>query len=138
VDLSAAALARARSRYRGVRFACADVTRLPLQAGVAGLLLDRGCFHYLNAPARARYAQEAARVLHAGGRLLLRMCLNSAGVPNGLDEATIRSAFCAWQLTALERVGLLSDTRTMPAVLAAPAGSTKTPPAASRCSSPGK
>jgi hypothetical protein len=52
-----------------------------------------------------------------GGRLLLRMCLTSAGVPNGLDEAAIRSAFGAWQLASIERVDLLSDTRAMPAVM---------------------
>jgi SAM-dependent methyltransferase len=118
VDLSPAALAGARSRYPGVRFACADVTRLPLRAGVVGLLLDRGCFHYLGAPARGRYAQEAARVLRAGGRLLLRMCLTSAGVRNDLDEVAIRSAFCTWQLASIERVDLHSDTRIMPAIVA--------------------
>ena len=67
---------------------------------------------------RARYAREAARVLRAGRRLLLRVCLTSAGVPNGLDEGTIRTAFRGWRLASIERVDLASDTRTMPAVLA--------------------
>jgi SAM-dependent methyltransferase len=118
VDLSTVALARARASYPEVTFTRAGATRLPLSNGAADLLLDRGCFHYLAAPGRVRYAEEAARVLRPGGRLLLRMCLNSAGVPNGLDEETIRVTFRAWQLMSIERVDLVSDTRTMPAVLA--------------------
>jgi SAM-dependent methyltransferase len=118
VDLSQAALGRARARYPDVAFARADVTKLPVQSGSADLLLDRGCFHYLPAPARARYAQEAARLLRHGGLLLLRMCLNSAGTPNGLDEETIRTTFHAWQLGAIDRVDIDSDSRTMPAVVA--------------------
>jgi len=47
VDLCVAALARAREGHPGAAFACADVTSLPLSAGSADLLLDRGCFHYL-------------------------------------------------------------------------------------------
>jgi hypothetical protein len=69
-------------------------------------------------PDRARYALEAARVLCAGGRLLLRMCLSSAGVPNGLDEGTIRTAFRGWRLASIVRTDLVSDTRAMPAALA--------------------
>lgn len=118
VDLSPAALTRAQARYPGARFACADVTRLPLQAEAAGLLLDRGCFHYLTASGRARYAREAARVLRPGGRLMLRMCLNAAGVPNGLDEATIRATFGTWSLASTKHAELTSDTGTMPAILA--------------------
>ena len=118
VDLSAAALGRARAGHPGVPFARADVTRLPVRAGSADLILDRGCFHYLDAAGRAGYASEAARVLRPGGRLLLRMCLNSAGLPNGLDEETIRSAFPAWPVVRMKRQGLVSDTRTLPAVLA--------------------
>ena len=87
VDLSAPALTQARDGHPGVAFACADVTSLPLRAGSADLLLDRGCFHYLPAESRGDYARQAARVLRPGGRLLLRMCLTSAGVPNGLDES---------------------------------------------------
>src|SRR6266446_1256874 len=78
-----------------------DVTNLPLSAGSADLLVDRGCFHYLPPAKRAGYAREAGRVLRPGGRLLLRMCLNSAGVRNALD-----------------RMDLVSDTRAMPAIRA--------------------
>jgi SAM-dependent methyltransferase len=118
VDVSATALASARSLHRGAAFARADVTRLPLLPETADLLIDRGCFHYLDAQGRAAYAREANRVLRAGGRLLLRMCLTSAGRPNGLGEHTIRETFIAWQLADLARTRLPSDTRTMPAVVA--------------------
>ena len=118
VDLSGPALSRATSGQSGACFARADVTRLPLRAGTADLMLDRGCFHYLGAAARASYAEEAARVLRHGGRLLLRMCLTSAGKPNGLDEETIGIAFHGWHHASARRVRLASDTRTMPAVVA--------------------
>lgn len=118
VDLSVAALGQARLAWPGARFIQADVTRLPFRPDSAGLLLDRGCFHYLTAAGRSGYAREAARVLRPGGRLLLRMCLNSRGAPNGLDERTIRSVFRGWELLSIERLDLASDTRTMPAVLA--------------------
>jgi SAM-dependent methyltransferase len=118
VDLSQTALARARACHPAVSFARADVTRLPVRTGAADLLLDRGCFHYLPEPARARYAREAARLLRRGGLLLLRMCLNSAGAPNGLGEETIRTAFHDWRLIALKRSEIASGTRTMPAILA--------------------
>jgi SAM-dependent methyltransferase len=118
VDLAAAALGRASAAHRGVGFARADVTRLPVGDGAADLVVDRGCFHYLSAAGRAGYAGEAARVLRPGGRLLLRMCLNSAGTPNGLGEDTITAAFGGWRMLRMERQELASGTRTMPAVLA--------------------
>ncbi len=57
-------------------------------------------------------------MLRPGGRLALRMCLTSAGVPNGLDEETIARTFRGWRHAVLKCVDLASDTRTMPAVLA--------------------
>lgn len=118
VDHSPTALARAHELHPEVSFVRADVLRLPLPDAAVDLLLDRGCFHYLDAPGRARYAREAERVVRADGRLVLRMCLNSAGVPNGLDEGSIRAAFDAWQVVSMGRLQLESDTRTMPAVMA--------------------
>jgi SAM-dependent methyltransferase len=118
VDQSAPALSMAASHQLGARFARADVTKLPLRSGSADLLIDRGCFHYLGAEDRARYAREAARVLRADGRLLLRMCLTSAGVPNGLDEQTVSATFRGWRQVAMRMVELASDTRKMRAVLA--------------------
>ena len=118
VDQSAPALSMAAGDQLGARFARADVTTLPLRSGSADLLIDRGCFHYLGAEDRARYAREAARVLRPDGRLLLRMCLTSGGVPNGLDEQTVSVTFRGWRQVAIRRVELASDTRTMRAVLA--------------------
>jgi SAM-dependent methyltransferase len=118
VDLSMTALALARDGRPGVTFTRADVTSLPLRTGSADLLLDRGCFHYLTAGSRGEYAREAARVLRPGGRLLLRMCLTSAGVPNGLGEETISATFSTWQLASMTRTEIVSDTRQMPAILA--------------------
>lgn len=118
VDLSAAALKRARTRERAASFARADATSLPLATGSVDLLIDRGCFHYLAAADRAAYAREARRVLRDHGRLLLRMCLTTAGEPNGLGEHTIRATFSGWQLADLRRLRLASDTRTMPALMA--------------------
>ena len=118
IDLSASALNSAASVRQDARFARADVTALPLRTGAADLLLDRGCFHYLDAGAQARYEREAARVLRPRGRLLLRMCLTSAGLPNGLDEQAIGTAFPRWRQAVMRRVELASETRTMPAFLA--------------------
>jgi SAM-dependent methyltransferase len=118
VDLSMPALARARDGRQGATFARADVTTLPLRTSSADLLLDRGCFHYLTARSRSDYARETARVLRPGGRLLLRMCLTSAGVPNGLDEQTISGTFSTWQLASMTRSEIVSDSRSMPAIVA--------------------
>ena len=46
------------------------------------------------------------------------MCLASQGIPNGLDESTIRATFLDWRVVSMERADLPSDTRTMPAVVA--------------------
>jgi SAM-dependent methyltransferase len=108
----------AASAQPGARFARADVAKLPLGSGSADLLIDRGCFHYLGAEDRTRYEREAARVLRADGRLFLRMCLTSAGAPNGLDEQTVSATFRGWRQVAIRPVELASDTTTMRAVLA--------------------
>jgi SAM-dependent methyltransferase len=118
LDLSDQALRRAAQAHPAAAFAHADVTELPVRTAAATLLLDRGCFHYLDEQGRARYAAQAARVLRPGGRLLLRMCLNSAGVPNGLGTQTIESAFSGWQILRLRPEDLVTGTRTMPALLA--------------------
>lgn len=117
LDLSAPALRHAAAAHPGAAFARADVTALPVRAATVNLLLDRGCFHYLDPAGRNSYAAQAARVLRPGGRLLLRMCLNSAGQPNGLTEATITTTFAGWEIRDLRPAGLVTGTRTMPALL---------------------
>lgn len=116
VDLSAVALQRARTAHPGVSFLQSDATRLPFADQSFDLVLDRGCFHYLEPEVRHAYAAEAARVLRPGGRMLLRVCLNSAGVRNDVTEADITNAFATWPLISLARVMIPSDTRKMPAL----------------------
>jgi SAM-dependent methyltransferase len=118
LDLSDPALRLAAAAHPAAAFSRADVTELPVRPAVASLLLDRGCFHYLDERGRARYAAQAARVLRPGGRLLLRMCLHSAGVPNGLGKQTIEAAFAGWQILQLRPADLITGTRTMPALQA--------------------
>lgn len=73
-DLSAAAVRSAAAAHAGVRFVRADALALPLRDASADLLIDRGCFHYVVAADRARYAREARRVLRRGGQFLPRAC----------------------------------------------------------------
>lgn len=117
VDLSAAALRRASSDIGPCSFVRADALWLPFPDRSFGLAIDRGCFHYLAPDQWSRYAAEAARVLRPGGRLLLRACLNSQGRRNAVTEPGIRSAFADWMVDELADADLVSDTRTMPALV---------------------
>lgn len=117
VDRSDAALRTAAASHAGVTFVLGDVLRLPVRDGSADLLVDRGCLHYFAAADRARYAREAGRVLRRGGRFLLRACLNSAGVPNGMDESVIGRVFRDWHVTGMAAEQIASDTRQMPALV---------------------
>ena len=121
LDLSEPALGQAAAAHPGAAFARADATALPAGTATVDLLLDRGCFHYLDAAGRDSYASQAARVLRPGGRLLLRMCLASAGQPNGLSETTIRTAFAGWEIHGL-RPGRPGHRHPHDAGLAGPAG----------------
>jgi hypothetical protein len=49
-----------------------------------------------------RYEEEAHRVLRAGGRLLLRACLHSAGIRNDIDEELLHRVFARWRFVRLE------------------------------------
>ena len=117
VDLSEAALGRARRAHGGVPFVRADVGALPFPARVFDLSLDRGCFHYLGPARWPDYAAEARRVLRPGGRMLLRACLTSQGVRNDVTEAGITEAFAGWVVEGMARGALRSDTRTMQALV---------------------
>jgi SAM-dependent methyltransferase len=118
IDFSSAALRRASTLHPSAHFARADALCLPFADACFDLLLDRGCFHYIAAANRARYATEARRVLRPGGRLFLRACLRTAGERNDLDELLLRRAFAAWHCLTLEQCVIASDAREMDALLA--------------------
>jgi SAM-dependent methyltransferase len=76
LDLSGAALARARARLGTqadeVTWLEADVTQVELPARAFDIWHDRAVFHFLTAPEdRARYAAVAAAALRPGGTALL-------------------------------------------------------------------
>lgn len=117
IDLSEPALQRAENAHYGPQFARADVLRLPFSSSAFDLALDRGCFHYQTPAQWASYAAEVARVLRPNGKLLLRACLNSRGVRNGVTRPQVRAAFADWIVDRLDETELRSDTRTMPALV---------------------
>lgn len=116
IDMSAIAVQRARADHDEVVFIQADALRLPFKARAFDLVLDRGCFQYLDPRQRQAYSAEAERVLRPGGRMLLRACLNCAGIRNDITEASIASVFTGWSIDLLRPVQLPSDTREMPAL----------------------
>ncbi|HEV8565000.1 MAG TPA: class I SAM-dependent methyltransferase [Actinomycetota bacterium] len=118
VDLSLTALERARAIHPAVRLVAADALRMPFTSRTFDAALDRGCFHYLSRRDRPPYAAELARVLRPGGRLLLRACTTSEGMPNDVDEDEIEHAFAGWRSAGVERAHIDSDTRSMPALVA--------------------
>ena len=103
VDRSIAPLQRARRLHPAVKFVQADVLRLPFPGAGFDVVLDRGCFHSLQAADRPRYAAEVARVLRPGGRFLLRACLYAQGIHNDLTEPLVRQIFTGWRIVSLER-----------------------------------
>lgn len=113
VDRSTVALNRAHRRHPTVQFVQADVLQLPFRDERFEIALDRGCFHYLQAADRDRYAAEVLRVLRPGGRLLLRACLYAQGVRNDLTEPAIRQVFARWRIVDLQQASIPSDTRQM-------------------------
>jgi SAM-dependent methyltransferase len=117
VDLSHVALQRARALHPKVDLVRGDVRSLPFGAQSFDFILDRGTFHYLDAPGREGYVREVGRVLRVGGRFLLRACLYSAGKRNQLEERSVTNAFAGWQIDDLTRQAVPSDTRTMPALV---------------------
>ncbi len=100
-----------------VQLVRADVLSLPFRDRCFDLLLDRGTIHYLSAHDREDYAREAGRVLRPGGRFLLRACLYSAGHRNDVDEASIREVFSGWSVDWFNQQDLMTDTKTMPALV---------------------
>lgn len=113
IDLSAVALGRAARLWSAVSFLRTDVLAMPFQARSFDIAIDRGCFQYLPAGDRPRYAAEIERVLRPGGKLLLRPSLRAAGVRNDIDESVIRHTFAAWKIDRMERAVAPSDTRVL-------------------------
>jgi hypothetical protein len=96
----------------------ATCRRLPLRLHCLDAAVDRGCFRYLVAADRPRYAVELRRVLRPGGKLLLRASLQAAGARNDIDEAVIADTFGAWRVGGMERVEVPSDTRMLEVIVA--------------------
>jgi ubiquinone/menaquinone biosynthesis C-methylase UbiE len=99
-----------------VVFIQADALRLPFTSRAFDLVLDRGCFQYLDPRQRRAYSAEAERVLRPDGRMLLRACLNCAGIRNDITETVMASAFAGWTIDFLRPVQVPSDTREMAAL----------------------
>jgi SAM-dependent methyltransferase len=114
VDLSAAAVRAAAASHASVTFLRADVLALPLRDASVDLLIDRGCFHYLDADDRVRYAREAWPVLRRGGQFLLRACRSVAAVPNGIGPTVIERVFRDWRNDQMTTEDIPSGTRYMP------------------------
>ncbi|MBV9384212.1 MAG: class I SAM-dependent methyltransferase [Streptosporangiaceae bacterium] len=118
IDLSGVAVARAAAEHENVAFLRADVRQLPFRSHCFDAALDRGCFHYLPAGDRQRYAGELRRVLRPGGKLLLRASLRAAGVRNDIDEEVIGHTFAAWRIENMRRAAVPTDTRTLDVIIA--------------------
>jgi SAM-dependent methyltransferase len=118
IDLSGAALAQAAAGHQEAAFLRTDVRHLPLRPNCLDAAVDRGCFHYLPAADRPRYASELRRVLRPGGKLLLRASLRAAGERNDVDEAVIARTFGAWRVEDMERAEVPSDTRMLEVIVA--------------------
>jgi SAM-dependent methyltransferase len=117
VDLSTAAVRAAAASHVDATFLRADALALPLRDASADLLIDRGCFHYVDAADRVRYAQEARRVLRRGGQFLLRACRSAAAVPNDIGPDVIEHVFRDWHIDQMTTEDIPSGTRHMPAMV---------------------
>lgn len=93
VDVAEGAIRAARRRAlelgSSADFLVSDVLELPFENGHFRGASDMGCFHTLPPELRRSYAQEVARVLRPGGRLLLsvaaREAVETGGPPHRLS-----------------------------------------------------
>jgi SAM-dependent methyltransferase len=118
IDVSGTAIVQAAARHEDATFLCADVRQLPFRRHCLDAAVDRGCFHYLPAADRRRYADELSRVLRPAGKLLLRASLRVAGRRNDITEAVITQTFAGWRLEHVERAEVPSDTRVLEVIVA--------------------
>ena len=117
VDLSAAALRAAGASVPASRSCGPTCSRYRFANASADLLIDRGCFHYVDAADRVRYAREARRVLRHGGQFLLRACRSAAAAPNDIGPAVIERVFRDWRIDQMTTEDIPSGTRHMPAMV---------------------
>ncbi|MGV4924087.1 class I SAM-dependent methyltransferase [Streptomyces sp. BHT-5-2] len=94
VDIAPRAVERGRALAEvygyTVDWHVADVLELPFEDRQFDAVTDRGCFHCLRAPERARFAEGIARVLRPNGLYVLR-CVSSQRL--GQLEADAASHF---------------------------------------------
>jgi ubiquinone/menaquinone biosynthesis C-methylase UbiE len=122
IDFSAAAIriARQRSAAEGVivDWHVADALELPLEAKSVDFVNDRGCFHIVQKRHRRRFANEIARVLKPGGRMLLRGSAKSSqgggfvGVtPDEINRCFDRRRFSRGPILPLEMIANVGTLR---------------------------
>ncbi|MDX8392295.1 MAG: class I SAM-dependent methyltransferase [Mariprofundaceae bacterium] len=98
ISPSAVRKATARAAKEGVRvtFVCDDILNSGLHDCFA-LIIDRGCFHSIDADQRADYLHHVARLLDENGMLLLKTFhkqeMREEGPPNRFDGDDIRAIF---------------------------------------------
>lgn len=84
LDISWEALRLAKKRLEsgkiGAGLVNGDAASLPFKDKAFGFVFDRGCFHHIPVTQRPQYAEEAHRVLKAGGNLLL-ICFSDKNPP---------------------------------------------------------
>ncbi|MHB1224836.1 MAG: class I SAM-dependent methyltransferase [Gemmatimonadaceae bacterium] len=122
LDISAAALARARTRLgpraTGVRWVEADVARANLPPAGYDVWHDRALFHFLtSAGDRASYASAAADAVRPGGALIVATFATDGPTRcSGLDVVRYDAAGLARQFAdAFEPIGDLGDVHLTPA-----------------------
>jgi 2-polyprenyl-3-methyl-5-hydroxy-6-metoxy-1,4-benzoquinol methylase len=99
-DISPSAVRKASERAEKegitVTFVCDDILNSQLD-GPYGLIMDRGCFHVIDAEQRQDYLHSVARLLDHNGHLLLKTFhkqeTREEGPPNRFEAAEIAQIF---------------------------------------------
>lgn len=71
IDISEAAIRRAKELHPGPTFLVDDITRTKLE-GTFDFVVDRGCFHVLEPSTHADYLLSLSRLLAPGGLLIMK------------------------------------------------------------------
>ncbi len=99
-DISPSAVRKANERARkegmAVMFICDDILNTQL-SGTYDVIMDRGCFHVLDADQRPNYLRSVVRLLDENGYLLLKTFhkqeTREEGPPNRFEAADIVKIF---------------------------------------------